>query len=297
MRLRRLGLKQERRKILSGEGVLHGADNLAARFGDQRRGVAFKRLTEGVIRRDEEPGIAATLDHGGAGAVRQRPGVIGPMNRVRRALAAGQVRGAAAGIDEHLVLVARDGVNRECDRRGRHVEDRIHAILIVPLPGDAGADIGLVLMVGCNDLDLDALLGGLEVFDCHAGRNDRPLSGQIGVDAAPVVQDAELDRDLRMGCGHHGQRQGSTYDECSLHCCGSSLFLEDGQDRPKVSTMDRGQAPKKCSVVYTVAPGDADCCCAATKGIHLHLPQRNLCIQCVRKRCAMAGQWNGMSVR
>jgi hypothetical protein len=33
------------------------------------------------------------------------------------------------------------------------------------LPGDRSADIGLVLVIGGDDLDLQALLGGLEVLD------------------------------------------------------------------------------------------------------------------------------------
>jgi hypothetical protein len=47
----------------------------------------------------------------------------------------------------------RDG---ERHRGGGDVEHRVDAVAVVPLPGDGGADIGLVLVVGGDDLDLHA---------------------------------------------------------------------------------------------------------------------------------------------
>ncbi len=71
-------------------------DDLSAGLRDQGRRVTLQGMAEGVVRRDEEPGVSAALHHGAAGAVRERPGVVGPVDGVGRALRSCQVRRAAA---------------------------------------------------------------------------------------------------------------------------------------------------------------------------------------------------------
>ena len=48
-------------------------------------------------------------------------------------------------------------------------------------------------MVGGDDLDVDALGGGVEVLDGHPGRDDRALAREVGIDAGAVIEDADLD--------------------------------------------------------------------------------------------------------
>jgi hypothetical protein len=110
---------------------------------------------------------------------------------------AGPVRSAVPPprVDEGLVLLLGDLRDGERHRGGRHVEHRVDAVAVVPLPGDGGADIGLVLVVGGDDLDLQPLRLRLEVLDRHAGGHHRALAGGIEVDARAVVQDADLHRD------------------------------------------------------------------------------------------------------
>ena len=89
-----------------GNGCAHGAEHLAAGCLDDRGGVALQRVAEGVVGGEEEPAVAALLDHGAAGAVGERIGVVGPVDGVGRAGLAGQVGGAGAGVEEDLVLLA-----------------------------------------------------------------------------------------------------------------------------------------------------------------------------------------------
>src|SRR5216683_3111547 len=68
---------------------------------------AFQRMTEGIVGGEEEPGIAAGLHQRLAGAVGEHPGVVGPVQGVRRAFGAGERRGRSTRNDEHLVLIGR----------------------------------------------------------------------------------------------------------------------------------------------------------------------------------------------
>ena len=72
------------------------------------------------------------------------------------------VRSAAPApeVDEDLVLLPGDVADGQGRRGGRHVDDHVDAVLVVPLPGDVRCDVGLVLVVGRDDLDVDALGGG-----------------------------------------------------------------------------------------------------------------------------------------
>src|SRR5262249_48223198 len=80
--IRRLGLQQERGKVLSGEGMANLAEYLAAALDHDGLSVALERVPEGVIRRDEEPGVASLFDDRIACAVGERPGVVDPMHRI-----------------------------------------------------------------------------------------------------------------------------------------------------------------------------------------------------------------------
>jgi len=73
-----------------------GAQNLAAAGGDDRSGIAFQRVTEGVVGGQEEPGITARLGERLAGAFGEHVGIVGYRKRVWRAGLAGDVGAGAA---------------------------------------------------------------------------------------------------------------------------------------------------------------------------------------------------------
>src|SRR6266851_410526 len=151
LRLRGLRLQQEGREVRAGEGVAHLAQDLAAILLDHGSSVAFERVTEGIIGGEEEPRVAAGLHDRFAGAVGERPGVIGPVDRIGSAFGAGQIRGRCAGDEKYLVLVAYDLV--DCERNGgrRHVDDYIDLVDVDPGAHDVRADVRLVLMIGTDD--------------------------------------------------------------------------------------------------------------------------------------------------
>src|SRR5215472_13601927 len=192
--LRGLRLQQERGEIGAGEWVAHFAQHLAAALHHDRFGVALERVAEGVVGGEEEPGIAAALHDRVAGAVRQRPGVVNPMHGVGRARLAGEIGGRRAHRQEHLVLVAGELVDRERDRGGRHVRNGIDLVDVEPLARNAQADVGLVLVIAADDLDLHTLGGGTEILNRLARHPDRGSARDIGVDARLIVEHANLDR-------------------------------------------------------------------------------------------------------
>ena len=106
-------------------------------------GVALERLAEGIIGSDEEPGVAAGLHHRLAGAIGQHPGVVGPVDGVRRALLPGQIGRRGAGADKHLVLLARQFADRQRHARCRHVDDGVDVVDVVPLPRELAPMSGL----------------------------------------------------------------------------------------------------------------------------------------------------------
>ena len=158
-----LRLQQEGGEVLRREGMAHLAHHLAAAFSTTAVGVALERMAEGVVGGEEEPGVAAGLDDGLAGAVGKRPGVVGPVDGVG-ACSALPVRSEEAAPDTRntlffsLVMVLTASATEEVG----HVDDHVDLVDVEPLAHDVGADVGLVLVVGEHDLDLVVALVALQ---------------------------------------------------------------------------------------------------------------------------------------
>ncbi len=91
-----------------------------------------------------------------------------------------------------------DFVDGETNGRVRHIGNRIDVILIDPAACDAGADVGLVLMIGGDDLHLEVRMLLHEIFGRHLCRRDRSLASVIGIRTGSVIKHADLDRS-RLG--------------------------------------------------------------------------------------------------
>jgi len=85
-----LRLQQEGREVRCVERVAHGTDDLAALGFHHGAGVFFQRMAEGVVGRQEEPGLAAGVDHRAARALGQGHRVVGVVHGVGRAGLVGQ---------------------------------------------------------------------------------------------------------------------------------------------------------------------------------------------------------------
>ena len=224
-----LRLQQEGGEVGRVQGVTDVAQHLAAALLDDIGGIAFQRHAEGVVGGDEEPGVLAALDHRLAGDVGQRIGVVGPVHGVGRAGDAGDVGAAAAGIDVDLVLLAGQRGDRQRDRGGRHVEDRVDLLVVVPVAGDVDADVGLVLVVGGDHLDRLALHLAAVVGDRHLDRGQRALAGRVGIEARHVGEHADLDDVVgnlraRRSAGH-GEGEAGHHVAASDFMVSSPWFL------------------------------------------------------------------------
>src|SRR5574337_423928 len=157
-------------------------------------------LAEGIVGRDEIPGLAARFRH--RLAERGSPGVrvVGPVDEVARALRTGQDRGSRARADDRLVLFVGDGQDRERHRGIRQVHDHIDPVVVEPSARDGRAYVRLVLVVGRHDLDRHAETLR-EVVDRKLRRDDRALALVVGIDARHVVHDADLERRRLLGEG------------------------------------------------------------------------------------------------
>ena len=156
-------------------------------------------MAEGVIGGQEEPFLAALRDHGFAEPAAIGVGVVGPVHGIRRAFLAGEQRGSGARTDEDLVLLFAHVGDRERNRRVRQVEDGVDAFGVIPAPRDADADVGLVLMIGGDDVD--GLAGGLAaiILHRHLRSNDRAYALIGRKHARLVVEHADPDAVLGLG--------------------------------------------------------------------------------------------------
>ena len=138
------------------------------------------------------------------------------MEAIGLAGVAGQARGRGPHHDVDLLHLPRQIVDRERDRGRRQLGDHVDAFDLVPAPRDGGGEVGLVLVVGGDHLDLLAEHAAAEILHRHLGGLERPCAAVIGVDAGLVDLDA-----LRRGrpgkqqpAGRDGRRQQSRFHVC-----------------------------------------------------------------------------------
>ena len=214
---RGLRLHQQRRK-LGGirERITPAAQHLTTARGHKAASIALQLLAEHIIGGDEIPAIAASPHHRPGGRMRQHVSVIGPVYRIGRALRPGEIRRRPAGVEVGLVLLPRHRVDRQRDRRCRHVHNHIHPLLVEPLPRQAGPHIGLVLMVAGNHFHIKAVIAPFLHRLPGASQADRPAI--IGIRAGHIVQHANLQlhplcpgaaRSGSSGGGSGGAQQGA----------------------------------------------------------------------------------------
>jgi hypothetical protein len=133
--------------------------------------------------------------------VRERMGVVSPVEAVRLAGVTGQARRRRTHDDVDLLHLLRQIVNGERDRGRRQLGDHVDAFDLVPAPRDAGGQISLVLMVGGDHLDLLVKHVAAKILDGHLGRFERPPAAVVGIDPGLIVQNANLDALRRRRSG------------------------------------------------------------------------------------------------
>jgi hypothetical protein len=177
------------------EGVDGAAHHVAAVGAHDARRLPLHGVAEGVVGGDAVEAPRARLGQRAGGGPGLRPAVGVPVHRVRAALWPGHVGRGGATVDVRLVLLPRQHVQREGDAAVAHLRDGVHAVAVEPLAGDVQADIGLVLVVRLQDLDVQAVGDG-EVLHGLAGGGDAAGPADVPVGAGHVAQHADADRGL-----------------------------------------------------------------------------------------------------
>lgn len=129
------------------------------------------------------------------------------MHGVRAAMRAGEIHRCGAGVDVRLILLAGEAVQREGDAAVVDVGDGIYAFAVEPLARDVQPDIGLVLMVGLQDLHIEAR-GGAKILHGLAGGGDAVRPADVAIGSRHVGQYADPDGGLRLGAGAAGEGGG-----------------------------------------------------------------------------------------
>src|SRR5690606_24131326 len=103
-----LGLQQVGGEVRIVQGVANGAHHLAAVGGNDGGGLLLHVVAGRDVLGNEEPGVAALVQHRLRRAVGDRVVVDGPVDGVGRAGVAGEAGGDVPGRQEDLVGVAQD---------------------------------------------------------------------------------------------------------------------------------------------------------------------------------------------
>ena len=180
-------------------------------------------MAERVVHRQEVPRLAPGLGQRRSGAGRRGVGVKHPVEAGGTAILIGQPRGGGAGEQADGALFLQQLLHRQRSGRIGQVCERVHTVAVQPLAGLGRSDVGLVLVVGRQHLDLHAAAFGLQaVFNGEVGGHHRALAAEAGVRAGHVRQDADLDDavgNLRVGACGQSQTQGQR------NCCEAERLL------------------------------------------------------------------------
>ena len=138
-----------------GEGHAHGADDLAAARGDNLRGSFLKLRAEGIVGCQKEPGLFRPVSIWSWLFRCQSGRVIGVMNRVRRAIFAGERSARCTDREKGGFFSFAISAMERLRRIGATKHHR-HAIAIGPFAEICRTEVWLVLMVSGDELDLVA---------------------------------------------------------------------------------------------------------------------------------------------
>ena len=141
--------------------------HLAAGLQHDIGGVLFQVLAEGIVGGQEVPGFETRLDGGEPGDVRLRKRVIGIMHGVGTARLVAETDRGRTAVYHDLVARFRNLAGSQRGSGSRHVVQHLHALVVEHVARDAGSKIGLVEMIGGDDLDLAAQHLAAEILHRH----------------------------------------------------------------------------------------------------------------------------------
>jgi hypothetical protein len=169
------------------------AQHLAALRRHDVTGVLLQAVAEGVVGRDEIPAVESFGDQRLTGAVGDGVGVVGPMNDIRTARVVGDAHRPGRAERDDLVVLLGDFEYRQCRGRRGDVKNGIQPVLLEPLAGDRGCNVGLVLVIGGQHLNGLAKNFSAELLDGHLSRGDRAFSRDIRIDTGHILDQPDAD--------------------------------------------------------------------------------------------------------
>ena len=195
-------------------------EHLAAGLQDHIGRVLFEVLAEGIVGGQEVPAIEALLDGSEAGHIGLTESVEHIMHRIGAAGFVAEPDRTGAVEDHDLVARLCNLAGGKRGGGGRDVEQHLDALIVQHVTGDVGGEVGLVLMIGRDDLDLAAQYFAAKILGRHFRGHLRARPGDIGVEAGHVENAAEFQRRLalrkRRG-RRHCQYSGDNACCCSFH--------------------------------------------------------------------------------
>ena len=200
IRICRLGLKQERRKIRRVERMPDRAQNRASGSLDDLGCVVFQRAPGGAVEAHEKHPLAPQLHQRFQTRRNHRVGVPRPARYCLAAKFSGHIGRDHAREGDDLAPRACDFQNGQGNRRSGAIENRIDAIDVVPLPRQVCTDVRLAGVVGHDQLNRFAKQTSAKILDGEARRGDGALSSDGGIRPGQVGEHAYLDVVIGRKC-------------------------------------------------------------------------------------------------
>ncbi len=132
-----------------------------------RRRIAFESVPEGMVHGQEIPILVALFHHCARRAARQRNRVIDVVHGVGRALGIRQLGSTRAHHEERRLLFLGYFRHRQRRRGIRPCDQHIDALLVQPFAGPGRCDVGTVLVIRHQHLNLLAGHHAAQVRHCH----------------------------------------------------------------------------------------------------------------------------------
>ena len=212
LRLGRLCLQQERRKVRGIQWMAYSACYRAAVGLDDAGCIAFEGVTKSVVSRQEKPAFVARLDQCGTGDFCQRHRVVGVMDGVRRAVFIRQTGRAGTDGDEGPFLFGGDLGHRQCRAGVGAAYQHGQTVLVNPFTRFRRGHVRLVLVIGAEHFNRTVEHLAAEILRCPADHFGTGGAVDVGVQARHVGDDADFHRTrgLRQsGCTGDGAQAQS----------------------------------------------------------------------------------------
>ena len=192
---------QEILRVIGAVGrVIDRLDQLGAAALHHHLAHRGQGLADREVGHDEEPAPGALLRHRVDEGARLGRGVDAPLHAGRRAALAGELGRRRHRGEEQPVLFESHALDGDRRRRGRHVDDHVDALDIVPLLRELDREVGLRLHIGRDHLDLLADHGAAEILGRQARGHHRALAHRGRGETGEIGEDADLHhRVARLG--------------------------------------------------------------------------------------------------